>query len=143
MSNEELKPCPFCGASPKICTKTLDERFGYANQVTIQCPSCRASRSAIGDISNPGYADNSTTEKRASAAWNRRAPPASANGNDAARLDFMITEECQIEHIDRIGAAPLYRVRWPWTEEFQSEWSASGRDAIDAAIEAKGAPCGS
>lgn len=56
---------------------------------------------------------------------------------DAARIDFMITDECQIERMDRIGTAPVYRVRWPWLEEQQAEWSASGRDAIDAAIEAR------
>jgi hypothetical protein len=56
---------------------------------------------------------------------------------DTERLDFMITEECQIEHIDRIGAQPLYRVRWPWLEESQREWSVSGREAIDFAMKAK------
>jgi len=39
---------------------------------------------------------------------------------DAARLDFMITEECQIEHIARLGAAPYYRVRWPWEGKYHS-----------------------
>jgi hypothetical protein len=62
---------------------------------------------------------------------------------DAARLDFMITEECQIEHMDRVGAGPVYRVRWPWTYAQQSEWSATPRDAIDKAIAAKEPPCGS
>jgi hypothetical protein len=46
----------------------------------------------------------------------------------------MITEECQIEHMTRPGATPLYRVRWPWSEEHQREWSKSGREAIDAVI---------
>jgi hypothetical protein len=63
-----------------------------------------------------------------------RAAPASGTEKDAERLDYMITEECQIEHMDRPGAPPLYRVRWPWREEHQSEWSKSGREAIDAAI---------
>ena len=62
---------------------------------------------------------------------------------DAARIDFMITEECQIEHMDRVGAEPVYRVRWPWTYAQQNEWSKSGREAIDAAIAAKEPPCGS
>jgi hypothetical protein len=53
---------------------------------------------------------------------------------DTARLDFMIAEECQIEHMERPGAAPLYRLRWPWREEHQREWSKSGREAIDAVI---------
>ena len=73
----------------------------------------------------------------------RRAAPAAGTEKDTARLDFMITEECQIEHIDRVGAGPVYRVRWPWTYAQQSEWSATPRDAIDKAIAAKEPPCGS
>jgi Lar family restriction alleviation protein len=72
----ELKPCPFCGAQPVVRTENLDERFGYANEVKIQCPSCGAAKSAMGDSSKGGYADNSTTEQRAIEAWNRRAAPA-------------------------------------------------------------------
>lgn len=63
--------------------------------------------------------------------------------SDTARLDFMIEQECQIEHIDRISAAPLYRVRWPWEEREMRTWSATPREAIDAAIAAKEPPCGS
>jgi Lar family restriction alleviation protein len=86
MSIEELKPCPFCGAQPKINRMNLDERHAYANQVTVQCPSCGTSQSAVGDTSKPGYADNSTTEQRAIAAWNRRAAPAVGTvEKDAAR----------------------------------------------------------
>lgn len=55
---------------------------------------------------------------------------------DTLRLDFMISEECQIEHLDLPGKAPLYRVRWPYLEEHQREWSASPREAIDAAMRA-------
>jgi hypothetical protein len=55
---------------------------------------------------------------------------------DAERLDFMITEECQIEHMTRPGAAPLYRVRWPWEEAQMRYWHPTAREAIDAAIEA-------
>jgi hypothetical protein len=53
----------------------------------------------------------------------------------------MITEECQIEHMDRVGAAPLYRVRWPWEAKQMRAWSPSGREAIDVAIAAKEPPC--
>jgi hypothetical protein len=53
---------------------------------------------------------------------------------DAERLDFMIAEECQIEEMMRRGDHALYRVRWPYSEEHQREWSKSGREAIDAAI---------
>ena len=62
---------------------------------------------------------------------------------DTARLDFMIAEECQIEHIDRIGPPPFYRVHWPREEREMRAWSATPREAIDAAIAAKEPPCSS
>jgi len=62
---------------------------------------------------------------------------------DTDRLDFMIREECQIEHIDRLGATPLYRVRWPHNDTDMGEWSATGREAIDAAMRAREGICGS
>ena len=71
------------------------------------------------------------------------AAPAAGTEKDAERLDFMITEECQIEHIARLGAAPYYRVRWPWEGKQMRDWSATPREAIDAAIAAKEPPCSS
>lgn len=62
---------------------------------------------------------------------------------DTARLDFMIREECQIETMDRPGAAPLYRVCWPHQDTDMREWSATGREAIDAAMRAREGTCGS
>lgn len=79
-------------------------------------------------------------------AWGARLAGDAAK--DSARVDFMIAEECQIEHIDLTGKAPLHRVRWPWQEEHMGEWSATGREAIDAAMIAatptpdKGDACG-
>lgn len=70
---EELKPCPFDAGAAKIVKENLDERFGYVNLIKIQCSTCGVAVSAHGDTSKPGYADNSTTEARAIAAWNRRA----------------------------------------------------------------------
>jgi Lar family restriction alleviation protein len=92
--SDELKPCPFCGGKPKIHKKELDERFAYANEVTVQCSSCGCSRSAVGDTSKPGYADNSSTEKRAIEKWNRRtadtsvAPVSSPIGEDIADINL-------------------------------------------------------
>ena len=106
------------------------------------------------------------TEKDALAALNDLAEEAHANGNDwdgciiplvnrvraaieagtekdTARLDFMIAEQCLIQHMDRIGAASVYRVYWPWRRARQHEWSATPREAIDAAIAAKEPPCSS
>jgi hypothetical protein len=65
------------------------------------------------------------------------APAAGTVEKDAERLDFMISEECQIEHMTRPGAAPLCRVHWPWEGQAMRAWSESGREAIDAAIEAR------
>jgi Lar family restriction alleviation protein len=75
MEEKQLKPCPFCGSSPKREKETLDERFAYADRVTFRCTGCGVSISAVGDTSKPGYADNRTVEARALEAWNRRAAP--------------------------------------------------------------------
>lgn len=55
---------------------------------------------------------------------------------DAARMNFMIEQECQVETMMRRGDRALYRLRWPYREESQREWSRSGREAIDAAMSA-------
>lgn len=73
----DLLPCPFCGARAKIGRETLDERFAYADKVTVFCIKCSTSKSALGDTSKPGYADNSTVEARAVEQWNSRASLAS------------------------------------------------------------------
>ena len=71
-----LLPCPFCGGHAKEFEESLDERFAYANKVTIRCSGCDVAVSAGGIIPHGGYADNSTTRERAIAAWTRRAPTA-------------------------------------------------------------------
>ena len=71
--NVELLRCPFCGSAPKKVKTSLGERFWYADEVMYVCTGCRCSRGARGDTSNPGYADNSTVERRALEAWNTRA----------------------------------------------------------------------
>lgn len=66
-----LKPCPFCGGIPEKRVTNLDERFAYAKQIIYQC-QCGCSRGSTGDSIKGGYADNSTVEQRALAAWNTR-----------------------------------------------------------------------
>ncbi|NML34886.1 Lar family restriction alleviation protein [Paraburkholderia antibiotica] len=69
-----LSSCPFCGGHANLYKEGLDERFAYADRITYRCSGCGASVSAMGIIPHGGYADNSTVEKRALDAWNRRAP---------------------------------------------------------------------
>ncbi|MBF8177845.1 Lar family restriction alleviation protein [Herminiimonas contaminans] len=81
-----LKPCPFCAGNPKHIRNSLDERYGYAVSVTYECQSCGVAKSAIGDTTKPGYADNSTVEQRAMAAWNTRTAPVDAQDAVDAKL---------------------------------------------------------
>lgn len=74
-----MKPCPFCSGKATLSKIDGDERNGYATSASCVCGSCNArSRWESGDTSKPGYADNSTVEARAVAAWDARAlaPPA-------------------------------------------------------------------
>ena len=223
-TDRELLPCPFCGGKAKISRESLDERYGYADKVKVQCTACGVAVSAVGDTSKPGYADNSTVEKRATDAWNRRSIPqgeepakerigetgsnmqkvhiAAAQGDDlqplpalptlprwlldiigeygmartdnaspievqhrwevliggikryareygaacwagekadardAARLDFMMSEECYLDTMLADGATPFYRIYWPHLGEAQQEWFKCPRTAIDAALSA-------
>jgi hypothetical protein len=68
----ELKPCPFCGGKPHMSRRGLSEVHAYADEVKIQCGTCSVYRSAMGDTSKPGYADNSTVEARVIEKWNTR-----------------------------------------------------------------------
>lgn len=64
-------PCPFCGGKASRRSENLGDRFAYAYEVTYACRSCGASLSVRGYTDKPGYADNSTVEERALAAWNK------------------------------------------------------------------------
>lgn len=75
MSKQELKLCPFCGIAPLKKSETLDERYAYARLVKYECPKCNCSQRAMGDTSKGGYADNSTVDERALAAWQQRYEP--------------------------------------------------------------------
>ncbi len=68
----KLARCKHCGGDAELTIETLDERVAYANRATIRCLDCRVGVSRMGDTSQGGYADNSTVEAEAIAAWNRR-----------------------------------------------------------------------
>jgi hypothetical protein len=63
-----------------------------------------------------------------------RAAPADAV-RDVERLDFMASEECQIESLT-LASGTRYRVHWPNLAEAQVDWFKTPREAIDAAIRA-------
>ena len=157
MSTEELKPCPFCGQP---------DRAQHLPTCWFLLRDIGASRARLAEAWNRRAAPAAGTEKDALAALNELAEEAHANGNDwdgciiplvnrvraaieagtakdTERLDYMITEECQIVHMTRPGAASLYRVRWPGGDISQRDWSASGREAIDAAVAVEEPPCSS
>lgn len=67
-----LRPCPLCDGEAKKTEETLSEHYAYANVVKIQCTKCGCSVSGHGNVSKPGYADNSATEQRVTDRWNRR-----------------------------------------------------------------------
>lgn len=83
----DLKPC-HCGGNAVKTIEGLDERFGYANKVTIHCVSCGIRLSRMGDTSKGGYADNSRVEAVATEAWNRRATPP-VSGDIAALVAWL------------------------------------------------------
>jgi hypothetical protein len=53
--------------------------------------------------------------------------------SDAARLDWMIAEECQVERTSHLPGAH-FKVCWPLADERQSVWFSNPRDAIDDAM---------
>ena len=89
------RPCPFCGNGAHKISKSLDERFGYALEVSYGCPVCGFRLAARGDSSKGGYADNRGVEESALRKWNTRADDAS---REAAIQAAVATEreECAI-----------------------------------------------
>lgn len=69
------KPCPFCGGNAKRHQGSCSEIDGYAEHVFYKCESCGVVKGADGLSKGYGYADNSTVEERALAAWNERVNP--------------------------------------------------------------------
>lgn len=71
--SEVVRRCPFCGGEAKRRQGACSEIDGYAEHVFYRCQSCGVERGAGGITRGYGYADNSTVEERALAAWNQRA----------------------------------------------------------------------
>lgn len=133
-----LLPCPFCGGKAALGKTTLDERFGYAQEVAAYCTFCATSKKAVGDTSKAGYADNSTVEARAITAWNRRANPRATADveRDAARFDFMMRVADNPEGPDALAVEEIGNEQM----ETDRPESVQMRELIDAAIAAtKGA----
>lgn len=63
-------------------------------------------------------------------------PEVQALRKDADRLDFMISEECQIQSLS-LSNGVRHRLYWPDADEAQCEWSVNPRAAIDEAMEKK------
>ena len=63
-----------------------------------------------------------------------QSPEVQALRKDAERLDFMISEECQIQSLSTPNEV-RHRLSWPDYGEAQSEWFINPRAALDAAME--------
>jgi hypothetical protein len=72
----DLKPCPFCGGEAYLSSYAMDERFAYAEQVSVGCKACAVGFSRCDD-QNPkgGYALNGTAKPIVISQWNTRATP--------------------------------------------------------------------
>ena len=80
-------PCPFCGNEARKISTSLDERFGYALEVSYGCPVCGFRLSARGDSSKGGYADNHDVEEAALRKWNARIDDASREAATQAAVE--------------------------------------------------------
>lgn len=85
---DDMKDCPFCGKKPWRQRVGMSEVYAYADKVIYTCSGCGITRGAMGDVSKAGYADNSTVEARAFAAWNMRPAEEEALRKDAERYRF-------------------------------------------------------
>ena len=68
----ELKPCPFCGAMPRI-VKFHNRFYDRLSIHQVMCFSC---------CTKPKFFGRGITEQRAIEAWNRRAGDGDGNAND-------------------------------------------------------------
>ena len=104
-------PCPFCGNGAHKISKSLDERFGYALEVSYGCPVCGFRLAARGDSSKGGYADNSGVEEAALRKWNTRADDASREAAIQAAVEAE-REACAKVCEGRIGGATKEDTWW-------------------------------
>lgn len=71
----DLQACRFCGGEAVLRQKMLDERYGYATEVSIRCKRCGIGLTRVDD-SNPkgGYALEGTGLAAAVKVWNHHMP---------------------------------------------------------------------
>ena len=93
-------PCPFCGNGAHKISKPLDERFGYALEVSYGCPVCGFKLVAVGDSSKGGYADNRGVEEAALRKWNTRTGDASREAAIQAAVEAERSETAQLLRVD-------------------------------------------
>lgn len=79
MDNQiELKPCPFCGGKPQLCTlSNSSSHFGVGFEFEIACISCKIKLPNRFEIllhleENGELKITKDERKRAAAAWNGR-----------------------------------------------------------------------
>ena len=82
----ELKPCPFCGGAPAVIED------GY-KAIAVHCFNCGADITA-------------ETERKACAAWNRRAQP--ANEPKVVEIDQVKNEPLTLEELRGMDGEPVY-----------------------------------
>jgi Lar family restriction alleviation protein len=108
MTNEELKPCPFCGGDKNtICKTDYDGKDSYA--VSCRYPDCHGAIFTLGY----GYFP---TKDQAIAAWNTRAVDPAAIREAALREAAAVAEALAVkwwaEYKDRLSphcADPQYQ----------------------------------
>jgi hypothetical protein len=73
-----LDPCPFCGSEAELKFDSLDERYSYGRRAWVRCQKCGGRTADFYHDETVGYADPTTADPKAIAAWNTRTPQAAA-----------------------------------------------------------------
>lgn len=71
MSETKLKPCPFCGAKPLLCVRTIRGLTQDMIKVYVRCQDCDIEKSATVS-SGIVFEKVIAAKERVVEAWNRR-----------------------------------------------------------------------